>query len=465
MAKQREQFLSGRARPTASTPKAAEQDLRPDGAVRRLRLQQVALGGLRLLAYQTGLPQGALPGRVHGRAADLGNRRTPTRWSSTSTSAARWASRCCRRTSTSRTCPSRSFQACAGPIFRRGLRLRCLAIRFGLAAIRNVGEGAAEAILRARRRRVVPLSIRFLRARRPASRQSARRGELRQERLVRFPGKAARGPLCGDRPGDGGGARAPARPGVRPGRASSGRRSPLRSSRTMAAGRERAGRHPLERGRAPGPREGVPGLLHHGASPRALPSAPWISGRRPGPAGSLNELAGAGEVTIGGIVAGLRLIKTKKGDRMAFLPARGPGGRRGGPGLPRDVQEGRRTPGRRSHRADARQGGAGRRREVPSAGLGDPLDRAGQPQRPATSRSACPFPGGIARRGRGSGTYSIRTGAIVPLRWSSCDPASYAVDVVPSTLYSVRPDAVLRQEVEELVGPGALVLARTNGRR
>ena len=43
-------------------------------------------------------------------------------------------------------------------------------------------------------------------------------------------------------------------------------------------------------------------------------------------------------------------------------------------------------------------------------------------------------------------------------------PGLYAVDVAPSTLYSVRPDPVLRQEVDELVGPGALVLARTNGR-
>ena len=49
------------------------------------------------------LPQGQLPGRVHGRAAHLASGTTRTRWRSTSTSAAGWASRCCRPTSTSPT--------------------------------------------------------------------------------------------------------------------------------------------------------------------------------------------------------------------------------------------------------------------------------------------------------------------------------------------------------------------------
>ena len=49
-------------------------DLRPDGAVRRLRLQQVALGRVCLSGLRHGLPEGALPGGFHGRAAHLGNR-------------------------------------------------------------------------------------------------------------------------------------------------------------------------------------------------------------------------------------------------------------------------------------------------------------------------------------------------------------------------------------------------------
>ena len=44
-------------------------------AVLRLRVQQGALGGVRAGVVLDGLPQGELPGRVHGRAADLGQGR------------------------------------------------------------------------------------------------------------------------------------------------------------------------------------------------------------------------------------------------------------------------------------------------------------------------------------------------------------------------------------------------------
>ncbi len=44
-------------------------------------------------------------------------------------------------------------------------------------------------------------------------------------------------------------------------------------------------------------------------------------------------------------------------------------------------------------------------------------------------------------------------------------PGSWAVAVAPSAYYRVRPDAGLREEVEALLGPGSLVLARTNGLR
>ena len=95
------------------------------GPVLRLRVQQGALRGVRPGLLLDGLPQGQLPGRVHGRAADQRARTTRTSRRSTSTSAAGWASRCCRRTSTSRTPTSP----------RVGTD-----IRFGLSAIRNVGE-------------------------------------------------------------------------------------------------------------------------------------------------------------------------------------------------------------------------------------------------------------------------------------------------------------------------------------
>ena len=41
----------------------------------------------------------------------------------------------------------------------------------------------------------------------------------------------------------------------------------------------------------------------------------------------------------------------------------------------------------------------------------------------------------------------------------------YAVAVAPNAYYRVRPDAGLRDELESLLGRGALVLARTNGAR
>ena len=41
-------------------------------------------------------------------------------------------------------------------------------------------------------------------------------------------------------------------------------------------------------------------------------------------------------------------------------------------------------------------------------------------------------------------------------------PGAFAVSLAPSSQYRVRPDAVLRDEVEALLGPGALVLSRTS---
>ena len=46
------------------------EDLRPDGVLRRLRLQQVALDDLRLGRLPDGVPEGELPAALHGGAAD-----------------------------------------------------------------------------------------------------------------------------------------------------------------------------------------------------------------------------------------------------------------------------------------------------------------------------------------------------------------------------------------------------------
>ena len=70
--------------------------------------------GVRPGVLLDGVPQGQLPGRVHGRAADLGRRRQGQVARSTSPSAGGWASRCCRRTSTSPTPTSRPSAPTSG---------------------------------------------------------------------------------------------------------------------------------------------------------------------------------------------------------------------------------------------------------------------------------------------------------------------------------------------------------------
>ncbi len=68
------------------------------GPVRRLRLQQGALRRLRPGLLLDRLPQGELPGRVHGRRAHLGRRRQGQVRAVPVRGRAGWASRCCRRT-------------------------------------------------------------------------------------------------------------------------------------------------------------------------------------------------------------------------------------------------------------------------------------------------------------------------------------------------------------------------------
>ena len=65
MAKQRERFVKGALERRLPAEEGRE-DLRPDGAVRRLRLQQVALGRLRVSRLRHGVSEGALSDRVHG---------------------------------------------------------------------------------------------------------------------------------------------------------------------------------------------------------------------------------------------------------------------------------------------------------------------------------------------------------------------------------------------------------------
>ena len=81
------------------------------------------------------LPEGQLPGRVHGGADLVGHGHQGQGAVLRRPSAPTWASRCCRRTSTRRSATSRCVEG---------------KIRFGLAAVKGVGEGAVRAIVEAR---------------------------------------------------------------------------------------------------------------------------------------------------------------------------------------------------------------------------------------------------------------------------------------------------------------------------
>ena len=86
----------------ASREQHAGAHLRPDGEVRRLRLQQVALRRLCAAVLPDRVPQGALPGAVHGRGAV--GRHGPHRQGRDAHQGVQrhGPRRCCRRTSTPR---------------------------------------------------------------------------------------------------------------------------------------------------------------------------------------------------------------------------------------------------------------------------------------------------------------------------------------------------------------------------
>ena len=147
--------------------------LRPDGEVRRLRLQQVARRRVRAARLPDGVVQGAPRGRVHGRQhvgrdgrhrqAEGAARRRARPSASTIAAARRQRAA---PTASSRSTPKR--------------------VRYGLGAIKGTGAGRDRGDRRgARGRRPVPQPVRLLPPRRPAPRQPARRRGAGQGRRVR----------------------------------------------------------------------------------------------------------------------------------------------------------------------------------------------------------------------------------------------------------------------------------------
>ena len=163
IAKERTKFVDGCVA-QGHTAQFGEQHVRHHRAVRRLLVQQVALGRLRLRRVPDRVPEGEPPGRVPRRAAhERQDQQGPDRGLPQRVPAAGHR-RCSSPTSTSRTPTSR----CAP------MPTAASAIRFGLSAVRNVGEGVVAHIVAAReRRRAVHRLLRLLRPRRPVGAEQA----------------------------------------------------------------------------------------------------------------------------------------------------------------------------------------------------------------------------------------------------------------------------------------------------
>ena len=282
IAQSREQFIAGADRAGAG-PRQGRQDLRPDRALRRLRLQQVAQHGLCPGRLSDGLPEGPLPDRVHGGPALLRDGR-------------RRAGEVLRRAY--RRLPADGDRGAAAQHQRGAVDFRVASegkIHFGLGAIKGVGFKAVEAIVKAREsERAVPEPRRLLRAR---LRQGGRPGCV--ETLIKagaFDCLDARKPnllrsqLLPSCP-------APSRPG-RPSKTTGAAASAASSTSSTrpattatrngtAAGRAEPARRPRAvRRRAPGRGEEGARLLHVEPSadpPRGIAPGPGDPpGRRPG---------------------------------------------------------------------------------------------------------------------------------------------------------------------------------------
>ncbi len=191
MGAQMEKFLKGCA-VAVGEREEGEEDLGRDGAVRRVRLQQVALGGLRVARLPDRVPQGELPGVLHGGAPHVGagqhrqdgavHRRVPrdghpraaarrepvghVLHRRAGAAAGRGRRRAAPRSEPTAAAAERrhSEERAEGRARRIAQPATSLAaaserraggaappeedVRFGLAAIKNVGEGAVEAISR-----------------------------------------------------------------------------------------------------------------------------------------------------------------------------------------------------------------------------------------------------------------------------------------------------------------------------
>ena len=174
MAKQRSIFVDG-ATERGVEQSTADAHLRPDGEVRRLRLQQVALGRLRAAVVPDRVAEGALSGGVHGGGAVVRHGQDRQGRDADRRSATHGAQgRAARRQQLAATCSRSSGER---------------SIRYGLGAIKGVGQAVVEMLVaRARGARAVPRPARPVPAQRPEPHEPPRARSadpLRRARLAR----------------------------------------------------------------------------------------------------------------------------------------------------------------------------------------------------------------------------------------------------------------------------------------
>jgi DNA polymerase-3 subunit alpha len=177
--------------------------------------------------------------------------------------------------------------------------------------------------------------------------------------------------------------------------------------------------------------------------------------------GKLQELAER-EVTVGGIVVGLRLIKTKKGDRMATFTLED---LEGGAEVLVFPETYKKVATRLADDAvvivkgRAESVDEGRSRLLATDVV--PLDQARMAEtRFVTIRVPCV----TWDRAKGERLRDILGShrGECPVTLEMIRPGGESVAVAPSAYFRVRADQTMRAEVEGLLGPGSVVLARTS---
>jgi DNA polymerase-3 subunit alpha len=177
--------------------------------------------------------------------------------------------------------------------------------------------------------------------------------------------------------------------------------------------------------------------------------------------GTIAQKAGEGELVVAGIVTGLRLLKTKRGDRMAAFFLEDLDGSVETVVFPEPFKKAA------SHLADDQVVVVKARAEVDDDGKAKLLASEVTPLEQAKMAEARFVTIRVAvqawNRGKGEKLRDI-LGAHrgdCPVTLELVRPGSWTAALAPSAYYRVRPDSALRAEIEALLGPGALVLKRS----